>query len=83
MTKPFRSKFIKEKYLISYRFVKVFRIVEYGPVPAKAVREKIHKGNTHGFLIGLRKSPEQWEYGPVPAKAVWEQSNKTKMLHLS
>ena len=47
LPKPSRSKFIKEKYWISYRFVKVFRIVEYGPVPAKAVREKNHKGNTN------------------------------------
>ena len=42
--KPSGSKFINEEYQIYKRSVKVVRTVEYGPVPAEAVREEIHKG---------------------------------------
>ena len=38
-----RSKFIKRKCWICNEFVKGARIVEYGPMAAKAAQEQIHK----------------------------------------
>ena len=48
-TKPSGGRFIKENRWISNRFVKGARIVEYGPVPAEAVRGKIYKGKVLDF----------------------------------
>jgi len=43
------SRFIKEKCWISDRFVMGGRIVEYGPVAAKAAWGQIHKGKASDF----------------------------------
>jgi len=53
-------------------------------MPAKVVREQIHKGYKNGFILGLQKSSESWNMGPsVPAEAIQEQSYKQKQLDFS
>jgi len=42
--RPARSKFIKESVAYWNGFVREARILEYGPVAAKAAQEQIHKG---------------------------------------
>ena len=61
--KPPMSKFIKEKYWMFNRFVKVLRIVECGPMRTKAAQEPICiKTKISNRFVKIVRI---MEYGPI------------------